>query len=143
MGIRLLKIDSGDADLIPFDFVIIHTGNNDIDNRAPDNSIISDYGNLVGICKKKKPSIQIVISAILPRTEDHTISDPMIRSINKHLRVFMSKSMRFKFVCTYKPFMYAKSVRVGLFAKRDKGLHLNTEGTNVLKRFFLRVISNL
>ena len=55
----------------------------------------------------------------------------------------MSKSMRFKFVCTYKPFMYAKSVRVGLFAKRDKGLHLNTEGTNVLKRFFLRVISNL
>ena len=137
------KIDSGDADLIPFDFVIIHAGTNDIDNRAPYNSIISDYGNLVGICKKKKPSIQIVISAILPRPVDHTISDPMIRSINKHLRVFMSKSMRFKFVCTYKPFMYAKSVRVGLFAKRDKGLHLNTEGTNVLKRFFLRVISNL
>ena len=55
----------------------------------------------------------------------------------------MSNSRRFKFVCTYKPFVFAKSIRVGLFAKRDKGLHLHTEGTNTLKRFFLRVISNL
>ena len=117
------KIDAGEADLIPFDFVIIHAGTNDIDNRAPYNSIISDYGNLVGICRKKKHSIQIVLSAILPRPVDHTIIDPMIRSINKHLREFMRKSRRFKFVCTYKPFMYAISIRVGLFAKRDKGLH--------------------
>ena len=38
----IAKIDSGEADLIPFDFVIIHAGTNDIDNRAPYNSIISD-----------------------------------------------------------------------------------------------------
>ena len=29
------KIDSGEARLDPFDFVIIHVGTNDIDNRAP------------------------------------------------------------------------------------------------------------
>ena len=61
------KIDSGEAALGPYDFVIIHAGTNDIGNRHPDKSIISDYGNLVGICRKKKPSIQIVLSAILPR----------------------------------------------------------------------------
>ena len=55
----------------------------------------------------------------------------------------MSKSMKFKFVCTYKPFMHAGSVILGLFAKRDLGLHLNTEGTNTLKRFLLHVISTM
>lgn len=137
------RIESGEADLYPYDFVIIHVGTNDIQNRARYHSIISDYGNLVGICKKKKPSVYIVLSAILPRPVDHSISDPMIRSVNQHLRLVMSKTMRFKFVCTYKPFMHAGFVRIGLFAKRDQGLHLNTEGTNTLKRFLLRVISTL
>ena len=51
----------------------------------------------------------------------------------------MSESMKFKLVCTYKPFMHAGSVRLGLFSKRDIGLHLNTEGTNTIKRFILHV----
>ena len=120
------KIDKNEANLEPYDYVIIHAGTNDIGNRHSFKELISDFGNLVGICRKKKPSIQIIISGILPRPKDHTISDPVIRDVNKHLRVFMSKSMKFKFVCTYKPFMHAGSVILGLFAKRDLGLHLNT-----------------
>ena len=137
------KIDNNEANLVPYDYVIIHAGTNDIGNRHSFKEIISDFGNLVGICRKKKPSIQIIISGILPRPKDHAITDPVIRDVNKHLRVFMSKSMKFKFVCTYKPFMHAGSVILGLFAKRDLGLHLNTEGTNTLKRFLLRVISTM
>ena len=131
------------ANLGQFDFVILHVGTNDIDRRAPYNNIISHFGNLIGICKKQKPSIQIIVSAILPRPKDHSISDPMIRSINKQLNKVMSKSMRFKFVPSYKPFMYGGSVRRELFAKKDSGLHLNTEGTNALTRFFLRVIATM
>ena len=134
-------VNSGAADLYPYDIVILHVRTNDIGNRASFHSIISDYGNLIGIIRRKKTTIQIVLSAILPRPVDHNITDPMIRSVNERLRLVMSKSMRFKFVCTYKPFMHAGSVRIGLFAKRDNGLHLNTEGTNTLKRFFIRVIS--
>ena len=78
------KIDSGEADLIPFDFAIIRAGTNATDNRAPFNSIISDYGDLVGICRKNNHSIQIVLSAIFPSSVDHNIIDPTIRSINKH-----------------------------------------------------------
>ena len=129
------KIDNNEANLEPYDYVIIHAGTNDIGNRHSFKEIISDFGNLVGIYRKKKPSIQIIISGILPRPKDHTITDPVIRDVNKHLRVFMSKSMKFKFVCTYKPFMHAGSVILGL--------HLNTEGTNTLKRFLLRVISTM
>ena len=137
------KIDNHEANLEPYYYVIIYAGTNDIGYRRSYRDIVSDYGNLVGICRKKKPSVQIVISAILPRPKDHAITDPVIRDVNKNLRLYMSKSMRFKFVCTYKPFTYAGSVNIGLFAKRDKGLHLNTEGTNALKRFLLRVISTM
>ena len=111
--------------------------------RAPYNNIISDFGNLIGICKKQMPSIQIIVSAILPRPKDYSISDPMIRSINKQLNKVMSKSMRFKFVPSYKPFMYGGSVRRELFAKKDSSLRLNTEGTNALTHFFLRVIATM
>ena len=47
------------ADLNPYDFVILHVGTNDIYNRAPFDSMISDFGNLIGILKRRKPSIHI------------------------------------------------------------------------------------
>ena len=58
--------------------MILHVGTNDIGYRAPYGDIISDFGNLIGICKKVKPSIQIIVSAILPRPVDHSDTDPMI-----------------------------------------------------------------
>ena len=118
-------------------------GTNDLGNRAPYNNIISDFGNLIGICKQKKPSIQLVVSAILPRPVDLDSTDNVRRNINDYLQKSMSKSMRFKFVCAYKPFMRAGHVRRELFAKNDGGLHLNTAGTNTLTRFLIRVVSTL
>ena len=50
----------------PYDFVILHVGTHDIDNRAPFDSMISDFGNLIGILKRCKPSIHIIVSANLP-----------------------------------------------------------------------------
>ena len=80
----------------PHDYVIIHARANDIGDRHSFREKKSDFGNFVGICRKKKPSIQIIVSGILPRPTDHTIADPVIRD----LRVFTSKSMKFKFVCS-------------------------------------------
>ena len=83
------KIDNNEANLEPHDYIIIHAGANDIGDRHSFREIISDLGNLVGICRKKKPSIQIIVSGILPRSTDYSITDPVIRD----LRVFTSKSM--------------------------------------------------
>ena len=131
------------AVLKDFDIVIFHVGTNDIDNRATFEAIISDFGNLVAICRKQKPGIRIIISAIIPRPKDHSVTDPMIRDVNKYLKQKMSKSQNFKFICTYRPFTYCGKVKLELYAKKDLGLHLNTEGQNRLSHFFLRVISTL
>ena len=54
-------INSGADDLYLYGFVIIHVGTNDIGYRASFHSIISDYGNLIGIIREKKPTIQIIL----------------------------------------------------------------------------------
>ena len=56
------------------------------------------------------------MSAIIPRPRDHALSDPMIRKVNQYLQKYMSTNMNFKFICTYKPFMFAGKVKLELFA---------------------------
>ena len=136
------RIARGEADLGPFDHVIVHVGTNDIGRRQPFENILSDFANLVGIIRKVKPMINVIISAILPRPVDHEDTDEMIRRINFHLKNKMSKDLNFKFICTFKPFMHAGNVKLEFFAKND-GLHLNTVGTDRLRYFFLRVISTM
>ena len=105
------KIQYGYATLEPFDYVIIHVGTNDLGDRAPYDHIISDFCNLIGICQNKKQAIKIIVSSILPRLVDLNITDWVRRKVNDHLQKSMSKSMRFKYVCSYKPFMRAGEVR--------------------------------
>ena len=67
----------------------------------------------------------------------------MIRDVNSHLNKVLSKDMNFKFVCSYKTFTHCGKPKVGLYAKRDGGSHLNTEGSNRMKHFFIQVITHL
>ena len=126
------RIAKGEADLGPFDYVIVHIGTNDIGRRQPFESIVSDFANLIGIIRKVKPRINVIISAILPRPVDHEDTDEMIRRINFHLNNKMSKD----FICAFKPFMHAGNVKLVFFAKND-GSHLNTVGTDRLGIFSL------
>ena len=46
------KVERGIASLKNFDYVIFHVGTNDIDDKASFHAMQSDYGNLVGICRR-------------------------------------------------------------------------------------------
>ena len=93
--------------------------------------------------KKLKSSIRIIVSAILPRPVDHDDTDSMIKAVNTELRTKLSQDLGFHFICTYKGFVKFGTYRRYLYAKLDKGLHLNTEGSRRLRHFFLRVISTI
>ena len=45
------KINNKVAKLLPYDYVILHVGTNNIGDRAPFQDIIKDYANLLGIVK--------------------------------------------------------------------------------------------
>ena len=137
------RINSGDVNLSPFDYIIVHVGTNNIDNRDSFDDIIADYGNLILTIKKKKRSIRIVISAILPRPVDHIDTDNMIKAVNKHLRTKMAADLGFHFIETWKAVSGFGTFKRWLYAKNDGGLHLNTEGSRRLRYFFLRVISTI
>ena len=136
------KIDLKQAKLRPYDYVILHVGTNDIDNHAPFEHMVKDYTNLLGIVRKIHPAVQIIVSAMIPRPCDYYDTDPMLRAVNSFLNKH-SKDMNYKFISTFRPFTFCGKPKVELYAKRDGGLHLNTEGSNRLKHFFLQVISHL
>lgn len=125
------------------DYIILHVGTNNIGRRDSFDDITSDYGNLIATIRKLNPSIHIIVSAIIPRPVDHIETDSMIRSVNKCLKDRMSIDMGFHFVCTYKAVSKFGTFRRYLYAKLDRGLHLNTEGSSRLRHFFIRVISTI
>lgn len=143
IGKLSILISNGNINLQDFDYIIIHVGTNNIGKRDQFDNIISDYANLVAIIRRQKPTIRIIISSILPRPVDHNITDMMIKKVNSYLKTVMSRDMNFKFICSYKAVSKFGTFRRYFFAKLDKGLHLNTEGSNRLRYFFLRVISTV
>lgn len=131
----------GDIDLESHEIIIVHVGTNNIGRRDSYDNIIADFGNLIASIRKCKPSIRIIVSGILPRPVDHDMTDSMIKKVNLCLRTRMSSDLGFKFICTYKAVSKYGTYRRYLYAKLDKGLHLNLEGANRLRHFFLMVIS--
>ena len=136
------RLHSREVSLENFNHVLFHVGTNDVSNKVPFDDIISDFGNLLGVCREIKPCIKIAISAIIPRPVDHEESDEVVRKINSYLSKTMSKNMNFKFIRTYKPFMYMGKMKPELFDRSD-GLHLSAEGTSRLRRYLLMTIASM
>ena len=70
IGRIVYSIPHREVKLRAFDYVIFHVGTNDVGNQSSFESIISNFGNLVGACRLIHPSIHFLISAILPRPID-------------------------------------------------------------------------
>lgn len=143
IGKLLYWLENGKISLKDVNYVIIHVGTNNIANGFSVDSMSSDFANLIAKFRKLSPALHIIVSSILPRPVDHESSDKKIREINTKLEKSMSKDLNFKFVRSYRPFCYGGEIKRYLFAKRDGGLHLNSEGSSRLKHFFHRVISTL
>ena len=92
------RLLSGENTLENFDYVVFHVGTNNVARNESFESIISDYGNLIGICRKIKPKIKIILSAILPRPVDHAKTDPSVRRINPYILKKMSKHLNIRFL---------------------------------------------
>lgn len=151
-----MHIDKGHVNFSNYDYLILHVGTNDIQNTTvhvinenpqkieeEKGGILSDFGNLIARIKNKKASIRIIVSSILPRPCDHEYSNDLIKDINKKLRLELAPDLGFHFVESWKAVSKFGTFRRYLYAKNDRGLHLNTEGSRRLRYFFLRVISTI
>ncbi|XP_045203369.2 uncharacterized protein LOC123556597 isoform X1 [Mercenaria mercenaria] len=136
-------VDSRAVPLADFNFVIIHVGTNNIANGHSLQHMSSDFANLVASIRKCNKDIAIIVSSILPRPVDHSHSKSTVQQFNFHLQDYLASELNFKFIRSYRPFCFRGDIKRFLFAKRDGGLHLNSEGSNHLRFFFLRVISTL
>jgi lysophospholipase L1-like esterase len=136
-------IEKGQLSLGSNNYVIVHAGTNNIANGNSCDYILSGLANLVATIRRVNPNIHIIISSILPRPVDKVETESVIKEVNSRLEKEMSKDLNFKFVKSFRPFLYKGQIKRYLFANLDGGLHLNSEGSNRLGHFFLRVISTL
>jgi lysophospholipase L1-like esterase len=119
-------------------YTIIHVGTNDINSREYYSvyEIISFFNNLITLIRSIIPQTHIVFSSILPRPCDYLDTSAKVKQINKLLEG-QCKERNCQFIHSCRPFFkFGKPVH-SLFAVKDKGLHLNLEGTRLLRRFSL------
>ena len=116
-----MRTDGGEVNLSRFDYIIVHVGTNNVDRRHSYDDIITDYGNLIPIIKKKIRSIRIIISAILPRPEDHDDTDSMLKKgLKKCLHTKMGPDLDFDFVETWKAVSKCGTFSKYLYVKNTK-----------------------
>ena len=121
-----------------FEYVLIHVGTNDVDNyvnheperkkkhfeidRAFDN-MISDYGNLIGIIRKKKSSISILMSALLPRPKYHMDRVKRIWYLSPMRAAKVQASLRIRAVAPEPPLLaHTSSESRGTFRQKARSL---------------------
>ena len=124
-------------------YTILLIGTNDIDSKHTIGEIMSYYENLITYIKSKS-STKIIVSAIIPRPCDLP-KDPKerrVKDMNKELKL-LCKRRKLQFLHTYRIFLHGNSQIRSYYAVNDQGLHLNLEGTRILRRFFISTVAHL
>ena len=127
--------------LYTYDYVILHVGTNDIDNKSV-KQIMQAYKFLFRACKSAASNATIVFSSILPRLVDYEDTKNTCINVNTRLQEFCRKN-NLKFVKSYQRFLHAGQPISHLYARRDGGLHLSFEGTKQLRQCIINLLSHL
>ena len=122
------------------EYVILHVGTNDI-NTLTVSEMCSSYQDLITTVREKF-GCKVVVSSILPRPIDYDVNGDKVKSLNNTLEG-LCKERRIQYVRSYKPFLEFGEPRRDLFAVRDGGLHLNSEGLRRLRHVFISAVANL
>ena len=137
---RLTRQIEKNPKLVEKKFTIIHVGTNDIKNYTIE-EMLSFFNNLITLIRSMS-STTIVFSSILPRPVDADETGEKVKEVNLRIKQ-KCKDRNVQFLHSFRPFLkYGKPIRE-LFAVRDGGLHLNNEGTRLLRSFFINTVSHL
>ena len=82
------------------------------------------------------------MSSILPRPIDHSTLGLKVKNVNLSLKN-LCNNRKIQYLHSYRPFLKGGQPIRELFAIRDRGLHLNSEGTRRLRSFFINCVAHL
>jgi lysophospholipase L1-like esterase len=142
-GINISRLTSRirrDPSLVSEKYSIFHVGTNDVHNLSVD-EIISDFNNLITVVRGIS-NTKILMSSILPRPVDYSVTGEKVKEVNRRLKLLCAQRHA-RFLLSFKRFFkFGKPLRE-LFAVRDGGLHLNSEGIRRLRVCFCNTIAHL
>ena len=119
---------------------ILHVGTNDVQNLTV-KEILSEFNNLITVIQTLSKT-RILISSILPRPVDYKVTGSKVKELNFSLKA-LCLDRKVTFLNSYRQFFKGGQPMRELFAVRDGGLHLNSEGTRRLKLFFIQTVNHL
>ena len=138
--LRLTRRIETHPELVAVPFAILHVGTNDITSLS-ETELLSAFNNLITVINKISCT-KIIIPSILPRLIDHHTYPEKVKKVNSSLKNLCLKR-KIQFLHSFRPFFkFGKPIRE-LFAIRDRGLHLNSEGTRRLRLFFINTVAHL
>lgn len=129
------------ACILKYTHIILHVGTNDVGNGVKVDTIISEYKRLLNSLLFSKS--KIIISAVLPRPIDFSVTKEVVIAVNKSLKKLALKT-NCTFVHTFRSFINQPgSVPVYRYFSSRDGLHLSRHGVSVVRQFFINVVNSL
>ena len=126
---------------VNFKYTILFVGTNDLDSKLEVGEISSLYNNLITYIQSKSKTI-VIVCGILPRPCDLS-KDPQekqVKDMNEEL-ISLCKMRNLQFLRMNRPFLHNNKPIRSYFVVKDKGLHLNLEGSRRLRLFFMNAIN--
>lgn len=133
------KVRAGTALVRKFPVIVILVGTNDIQGGNKE-VILKNFDRLIKTIRQIHSSVNLFISAILPRPVDFVITRDLVAEINTNLSTLCAQR-KVTFLNTHRIFFKLGLPDSTCFRKRD-GLHLNTLGVAKLSNFFSKVIAH-
>ena len=123
-----------------YDVILLHVGTNDIVNKS-EIVIMDDFTRLLKLIMTQNPGCTIVVSSVLPRIVDFDFTIHKIFFINQQLQQ-LCLQLGIEFLYTFSSFVSNQLYPIrNLYAFRDGGLHLNQNGSKILRLRFCQCIS--
>ena len=142
-GINITRLTSRiqrDLSLLSRPYTIIHVGTNDIHNLSV-GEMISEYNNLITVIRNLS-NTRILFSSILPRPVDYENTKDKVKEVNRRLKL-LCMERHVQFLHSFRQFFRCGQPIRELYAVRDGGLHLNMEGTRLLRQFLINTVAHL
>ena len=108
-------------------------------SKTPVHRVTDDYKRLLKAIKLQNPSINILVSSIIPRPFDFDANKDYLISVLKDMA---KETSRCEYLPSYRSLMKRNHPKENCFKKCD-GLHLSEDGTITLKRYFICKIVEL
>lgn len=135
----VVNIRHREIDITPFKTILIHVGTNDIAEGTAVGPIQSQFEHLLSVIRRENFTVNIMISALLPRPVDEHYTRVDVKHLNDNLLSLCARN-HIAYVPSFRPFLFRGVANLKKF-NIDR-MTLSREGSADLTQIFRHSMSS-